>query len=215
MSQVDKSNGLHAFIMKVVIFFVGNSDLLRNALFGRYIGGGFLFVEGSKIEAFHSRAGEEYSKHIFSDATIEVFKKEGLETEFLLLSVDEEETRKIRATCEACAATHKQFNLQDVLLMLIPFRDPPEISIVDAKKLNNTQTIILVLRECLNSDNPLRLGLEGLNSRMTFLDNLYDRLAPYALPVLWCNLAPPCLNSASAATEGNAPPALRGASGRW
>ena len=105
-----------------------------------------------------------------------------------MLSVDEEEARKFRATCEACAVTHKQFNLQDILLMLMPFRDPAEISIVDAKTLNNTQAIILILRECLNLDNPLRLGLEGLHSRMTFMNNLYDNLAPYALPVLWSNL---------------------------
>ena len=186
---VDKSKGLCMFIMKVVIFFTGNSDPLRNALFSRYLGGGFLFAEGSNIEAFYSCTGEEFSKRPFSDTKINHFKEEGFETEFLMLSVDEEEACKIRATCEACAVTHKSFNLQDILLMLIPFRYPAEISIVDAKTLNNTQAIILILRECLNSDNPLRLGLEGLHSRMTFMNTLYDNLAPYALPVLWCNLA--------------------------
>ena len=188
MSQVDKSKCFRVFIMKVVIFFAGNSDLVRNALFGRYIGGGFLFADGSKIEAFYSSGGEEFSKRTFSDRKIKKFKEEGLEIDFMLLSVDEEETRKIHATCEACAATYKQFNLHDILLRFIPFRDPPEISIVETKTLNNTQAIILILRECLNSDNPLRLALEGLHSRMTFVNTLYDNLAPYALPVIWSNL---------------------------
>lgn len=178
--------------MKVVIFFVGNT--VNNPVWGRYIGGGLIFTGDSNcenrnsIDAFFSRSGEVFSRREFTDSTIKKYSEEGLEVEFLQLYVDEEEARKIRATCEACAITRKPFNMRDVFLMLLPFRDPEEISLFEAETLNNTQAIILILRECLNKENPLRMGLEGLNSRNTFLDNLYDRFAPYALPVLWCNL---------------------------
>ena len=178
--------------MKVAIFFARDAKPIRKAIFGRYLGGGFLFVGNpsseSKIDSFYSHAGEEFSRRDFSEISIKKWSSEGTETEFLMLSVDEEEARKIRALCEACAATHKPFNLHDKIMNMMPFWNPEEISIFNAATINNTQAIILILRECLNPDNPLKLGLNGLHSRMAFLENLYDRFAPYALPVLWSNL---------------------------
>jgi hypothetical protein len=177
--------------MKVAIFFASRTDNpIRNAMIGRYVGGGFLFVENSetsvcKIDAFYSRPGEEFYRRDFS---VDKWRSLGFELEFLMLSVDEEEAINIRKTCEACQKAHKQYSIQDMLLMLLPFRDPKEISLFDAETLNNVQAIILILRECLNPDNPLRLALQGLNSRATFIVTVYDRFAPYTLPVLWSNL---------------------------
>ena len=90
-----------------------------------------------------------------------------------------------------CAEVRKQYNVSDSLLMWLPFRVPNEISIIDAKAITNPQAIILILRECLNPDNPMLIGLADLHSRKTFIDNLYDRLALYALPVLQSRLIDP------------------------
>ncbi len=76
-------------------------------------------------------------------------------SDLLLLSVDEEEQRKLKSTCEACVAARKPFNLKDVMLMYVPFVSPEEISVFEAETLNNTQAVVLILRECLNPTNPL------------------------------------------------------------
>ena len=87
-------------------------------------------------------------------------------------------------TCEACVTVRKPYNLLDDILIHLPFT-ATELSVVDTPRLNNSQAIILILRECLNADNPLRRGLEGLNSRQTFMSVIHDILSLYALPVVW------------------------------
>ena len=179
--------------MKVVFFFLQRAiktsdDSVQQLMYGRYTEGGLLFVGNSNIEGFFTIPGHEYAMRVFSESYVSNLGKCGIVIDFLMLSIDEEETRKIRATCEACVQTHKPFNMKDVLLMHVPFQEPEEISIYDAQTLNNTQAMILILRECLNQDNPLRVGLEGMNSRKTFMASLYDRLAPYTLPVIWSSL---------------------------
>ena len=179
--------------MKVALFFLQRmvktlDDTVQQLMYGRYTEGGFLFVGDSDIKGFFTIPDREYSMVAFSESFISKCREGGAAIEFLMLSIDEEETRKIRATCEAFAKTHKPFNMKDVLLIHVPFREPVEISIFDAQTLNNTQAVILILRECLNQDNPLRVGLDGLNSRKTFMSDLYDRLAPYTLPVFWSSL---------------------------
>ena len=175
--------------MKTVIFFgceLGkNEGSLHYLMYGKYTTGGILFVGDTKIEAFFTSQNDEYRSHVF---TREKNGNQEKAEDFLLLSIDEEETRKMRATCEACVKAHKPFNLSDMLLIHIPFREPEEISVFAAQTLNSTQAVILILRECLNRDNPLLKGLEGLKSRQTFMDVLYDRLKPYTLPVSWTSL---------------------------
>ena len=170
-----------------MIFFLERSSVKR-PIWGTYVGSGLLFVEDSKVDAFFSLPVEEYSKRVFTESTIKKWKECGFTVDFLLLSVDKEETRKMHALCEALDLAHKPFNMNDMMLMWVPFRVPIEISVFEAETLTNTQAIILILRECLNADNPMRIGLMGINSRTTYLDNLYDRLVSYTLPVLWSNL---------------------------
>ena len=154
-------------------------------MYGKYEECGILFVGEMEIEGFYTLQGGEYQKRIFT-------KEKGwgshAAVDFLLLSVDEEEQRKLKATCEACVAAHKPFNLYDVLMMFVPFVNPKEISVFEAETLNNTQAVVLILRECLSSNNPLRLALEGLHSRQTFAITLYERLSPHSLSVMWSSL---------------------------
>jgi hypothetical protein len=68
------------------------------------------------------------------------------------------------------------------------FVDPTELIIADALTLNNKKAVILLFCECLNADNPLRRSVEGLHSRQTLLETVYDRVAPHTLTVLWSTL---------------------------
>ncbi len=176
--------------MKVVLFFLNPTDRTPETLvccmYGRYNIGGFVFVHDTRIEAFMTREGESYSR-VEWGAQRPYAGTPG-EFEFLLLSVDDGEKQRLLATCEACVKVRKPYNLRDVLLIHVPFREVEDLPIDRAPTLNNTQALILILRECLNPDNRLREGIEGLHSRQTFLEELYNRLLPLAVPVTWANL---------------------------
>ena len=154
-------------------------------MYGKYDDCGILFVGDKGIDAFYTMEQSEFKKYIL---TKEKNWKPNVTLDFLLLSLDEEEQQRLKATCVALAATHKPYNSKDELLMYVPFINPVEMSIFEAKTLNNPQAVVLLLRECLSRTNPLRLGLEGLHSRQTFVETLFDRLSPHCLPVLWSNL---------------------------
>jgi hypothetical protein len=176
--------------MKVGLFFWHNLNYpegsIQHAMYGRYEECGMLFVGEREIEVFLTEQGGEYHKVVIT-------KQRGwnpinLELDFLMLSVDEEEQFKLKKTCDTCVAAHRPYNLKDVLLMHLPFFNPPESTIFEVEKMNNPQAVILILRECLNPSNTLRLGLEGLHSRQTFASTLYERLSPHALPALLSGL---------------------------
>ena len=169
--------------MKVVLFFSQDRDWTPDTvpyiMYGKYSSGGILFVSDTEIEGFYTTIGGEYRRHVFT-------RQSGLNAQikrdFLLLSVNEEEKRKLYATCEACVEARKPFNLIDIFLMYVPFREPDDPSVFSAKTLNNTQAIISILRECLDPSNPLCRGLDGLHSRLTFMDVLYEHIQAYAMP---------------------------------
>ena len=175
--------------MKVVLFFFNpecrGRETVAYGMYGRYNIGGFMFVHEDRVESFFTRLGETYSKQEIGRRGVLMHG----ETDFLLLSVDDEEKGRMLATCEACVTVRKPFNFKDVLLMYVPFREVQDLSIVQAPTLNNTQAMILILRECLNPDNRLREGIEGLHSRQTFLEDLYHRLLPLTVPVSWANIS--------------------------
>ena len=175
--------------MKVVMFFLESSDMVLRAIWGRYCGGGLIFVEGSTRDMFTTTPLSNFRKWEFSDSTVKKWNDDSITIHFLQIHVDEEETQKMRATCDACVEVRKRFNMTDTLLKWIPFRDPSELSIVEVKQFTNEQAMILILRDGLKPDNPIQAGLSDLNSRTTFMYTLYDRLALYATPLFWCSLA--------------------------
>ena len=179
-------NASYQIMMKVGLFFLHDlnysKDSIQHVIYGRYEECGLLFVGEREIEMFMTKQGGEYHKAVFTEQNLLQKWLNRFNLDFLMLSVDEDEQLKLKKTCEACVASHRPYNLKDVLLMQLPFYSPPESTIFEVEKINNTQAVILILRECLNPSNTLRLGLEGLHSRQTFASTLYERLSPHALP---------------------------------
>jgi hypothetical protein len=177
--------------MKVVLLFQRRSiestdDQLVSTFYGEYNIGGFAFVCDTEITAFWTMRGQLYTSYTCSGNQKSLPAPwRDKEVDILLLSVDEQEQDKLLKTCTACVQSKKAFNLRDLLLLFVPFREVQDTSVFEAPTLNNPQAIILVLRECLNAENPLRSGLDGLHSRQTVLDTLYSSLRPYTLPVCW------------------------------
>ena len=161
--------------MKVGLFFAHREDALLtglvSSLFGKFNIGGFIFIHETEVDVFMTKQGETFYRYTHLRKP-----RLNLAYECLLLSVDEEEQQRLL------------FNLQDILLLHAPFRDVEDLPIDQAPTLNNAQAIILILRECLRPDNRLREGIEGLHSRQTLLEDLFQRLQPLAVPVSWTTI---------------------------
>ena len=103
--------------------------------------------------------------------------------DFLSVRVSPEELRRICDTCEACVKTKIPYNTKDMVLSIIPLRNPTEKNIYQAGSLFCSQSIVLVLRSCLEQGHPLQASLESVNSRTVTPSHLYSLIRPHCVPV--------------------------------
>jgi len=168
---------------KIFLFFVsepGRENTVRGALYGRFSQVGFAVVHDENATLYVTNTGCIYSEYDASKLT----QMQRDTMTLLRLSVTQDEAEKIHKTCEACAKARIPFNLSDLLLIYMPLRDARDVPLFEAETLNSAQAVILILRECLDPDHHLRGALEGLHSRQTFVETLYDRIRPYATPAV-------------------------------
>ena len=104
--------------------------------------------------------------------------------DFLFVDVTVEELRKISETCEACVLSKIPYNTRDMVLSVVPFRNPVEKTLFEAGSLFCSQSIILILRSCLDEDHPLQTILWNTHSRTTTPSQLYTGLKSTCLPVI-------------------------------
>jgi hypothetical protein len=102
--------------------------------------------------------------------------------DFLSVSVSSEELRRISDTCEACVRTKLPYNTKDMLMSIIPLRNPKEKNIFQATSLFCSQSIVLVMRSSLDADHPLQQSLSNINSRTITPSQLYELLRPHCTP---------------------------------
>lgn len=167
--------------MKVLLYFLSEKDRtsFRHVLFGRFSKCGFLFVKDQELIRF----GTGYDQMYFSRVgPLNPVEYEALE--LLLLAVSDAEAERLFNTCEACARVRILFNLTDLVLFYASvFRDMKDTPLFECKLLNHAQSVILMLRECLDVDNVLRVVLLDVHSRQTLPETLYERLAVYCRPL--------------------------------
>ena len=172
--------------MKTLLYFECESartpETLRYVLFGRYSQAGFLFEREGQIILFGTRKGKNFYKEVLS------LDEQAASWDILLIPVSADEGEKLFETCDACARSNIPFNLIDLLLIHIPFREVEDLSLFKAPTLNNAQAVILLLRECLSPGSRLRGVSEALHSRLTFVETIYDCIRPHSTPVPWESL---------------------------
>jgi hypothetical protein len=102
---------------------------------------------------------------------------------FLSLSTSPDEELKILKTCEACVSCKIKYNTRDMLLHAFPFRNPEERGLMQAPSLYCAQSMVLILRECLESVNPLlrQIDPSNLHSRTVTPSSLYELIHPLCL----------------------------------
>ena len=103
--------------------------------------------------------------------------------DFLFVDVTAQELMKISETCEACVLSKKPYNTKDMVLSIVPFRCPREKTIFEADSLFCSQSMILILRSCLNQEHPLQSILWHTHSRTTTPSQLYAELKSACPPV--------------------------------
>lgn len=123
-----------------------------------------------------------YMSEDFSRVTQQDFWYEDNSHDFLSVRVSTEELRRISDTCEACVATKIPYNTKDMVLSIIPLRNPKEKNIYQAGSLFCSQSIVLVLRSCLEPGHPLQASLAGVNSRTITPSHLYSLIRPHCVP---------------------------------
>lgn len=158
--------------MRTLLFFQREHARLPlyQLMFGMYKGCGFMMLEDAdKAEMFRTEPGKAYNWLPSYDREL---------TDFLLLPVDEEASLLVARTCNALRQAKVPFNLKDLLLLHVPFREVPDTPLFECATLHNVQAIILVLRECLPEDHALQAVLRGLHSRQTLANDLYNSLLP-------------------------------------
>ena len=104
--------------------------------------------------------------------------------DFLFVDVTPEELRKISEMCEGCVNSKKPYNTKDMVLCVVPFRCPKEKSIFEAESLFCSQSVILILRSCLDKEHPLQTVLNSIHSRTTTPSQLYTYLKSGCLPIV-------------------------------
>lgn len=154
----------------------------RYILYGRYSKVGLGFACKSLVTVYYTQQGGCYSR---MDDALSFIKGSNGKVDLLLLPhVDQETAERVFRTCEACATAKIPFNLQDILLMYAPIVVPTDVPLFRCQTLNNTQAVILILRECLPVDHALYVVLACMNSRQTLAEEFFNALAPYATHIV-------------------------------
>ncbi len=165
----------------------GDSLSVAIQMFGGYVSASLVFVINN---AFEDKALCNTSIHTFHiSINSAVFQETCAGTDcvdqlrkdfdFLKMQVSPEEHDRLLRTCRACVRSKKRYNYRDVLLYNVPFRDPIEKTLFQTETLHDTQSVILILRECLGPEHPVIPALKRLHSRTTMPSLLYEILAQY------------------------------------
>jgi hypothetical protein len=140
-----------------------------------------LIISQSQPSLVHTSYAAYMSEN-FSRTMQPDFWYEDQSHDFLSIRVSHEELRKISDTCEACVETKIPYNTSDMVMSIIPMRNPKERSIYQAGSLFCSQSIVLMLRSCLDAEHPLQLGLASVNSRTITPSQLYILMRPHCSP---------------------------------
>ena len=123
-----------------------------------------------------------YTGETFAHVPQQDFWYEDQTHDFLRIDVNSEELRRVNDTCETCVKTKIPYNTRDMVLSIIPLRNPREKDIYHASSLFCSQSIVLVLRSCLDANHPLQPNLLSINSSTITPTQLYDLIRPHCTP---------------------------------
>jgi hypothetical protein len=112
--------------------------------------------------------GSEEKQFVFADETHDI----------LHVKASACEIEDIRKTCETHVELKTPYNLKDMVFSVLPGRNPKDKNIYEVKTLFCSQAMVLILRQCLEENHPVRNAISSLNSRVVTPSQLYTILKP-------------------------------------
>lgn len=120
--------------------------------------------------------------------------------DFMTLPTGPLEDDMIMRTCDACCQSHIKYNLRDSILSVVaPFMCGTDTDLFHSPTLHAPQAVVLILRECLDPDNPVLKAMQGFNSRTFTSRQLGQRLCGIGTYVLQSSVARLMSNQAAVA----------------
>ena len=118
---------------------------------------------------------------VFSREKLDITSFSDETHDFLMVPCSLEEDYCILQTCEACVESKIKHNLKDVLMAGLPFRYPCDKTLFQCHHLYCSQSVVLILRECLSPENPLVAVLLGCHSRQVTATSLFNTISTYCI----------------------------------
>ena len=173
--------------MSIHIVFEKNADTrikqIVQALTGTHVHTEMVVTATSPDPPFISRtAYSAYMYENFSSTPEHLLAYADSTHDFLQVYASAEEIDKIKKTCESRVQVKTPYNLKDMVLSIIPLRNPTEKDIFHVNTLFCSQAMVLILRSCLNPTHPVINSLKQFNSRTINPEQLYKALAPVCQP---------------------------------
>ena len=125
-----------------------------------------------------------YIDYVFWGSDEKSFRFSDKTHDFLQINASPNDIHLIKQTCEAHVEVKTPYNIKDMVLCIVPGRNPKEIDICNAKTLFCSQAMVLILRGCLHADHPVIKALEKVNSRTVSPSQLYQVLKPVCEPAV-------------------------------
>jgi hypothetical protein len=155
-------------------------------LSGPYVHTDMIVTPGTtqRPASYTAYMGERFSKntvHHFSDES----------HDFLRVEVDADEYDRLWRTCEACVLCKIPYNTKDMILSVVPMRNPTERPLDKCRSLFCSQAMVLILRSCLDEAHRVLGTLHDVNSRVVSPTALYEHLLPHSTKVPFREIVAP------------------------
>ena len=173
--------------MSVHIVFEKNADdnikRIIQALTGTHIHTELVVTATSPDPPYISRtAYSAYMHENFSSTPEHQFQYSDNTHDFLQVYASADEVERIKKTCDSRVQVKTPYNLKDMVLSIIPLRNPMEKDIFQVKTLYCSQAVVLILRSCLDPTHPVLNTLKPFNSRTINPEQLFAALKPVCQP---------------------------------
>lgn len=159
---------------------------LNSILFGQFEFVDLLFICDSQITLYLTRPHDVYTRVTLTKERMALTNNYwNGQRAYLELSMSDDEGVKLLRTCDTFASVGLPYNFLDFMLSAVPLRSPDELPLFEARTLSDVQSVILMLRECLNSEHRVLVVLKDLNSRQTLVSHLFETLRPVMTQLIW------------------------------
>ena len=119
-----------------------------------------------------------YTDYVFFGSDEKSFRFADETHDILQVKASANEIQDILLACETHVELKTPYNFKDMVLSIIPGRNPKDRDIYKVKTLFCSQAMVLILRQCLDADHPVRKVIEPVNSRVITPTQLFGILKP-------------------------------------